>query len=84
MMVPVLSNSMARTPVEMRPRFMTTKTPVGSPPEQQCGKAVHLDAHVVVSHADAIDGAYPNACTGPFSIGQQAFAFFFFDLASCI
>jgi hypothetical protein len=78
------SNSMTRTPVQMRPRFMTTNTPVGLPLEQQCGKAVHLDAHVINSDLDKIDVNYPNACTGPFTVGQQAFAFFFFDLASCI
>jgi hypothetical protein len=64
------------------PRFITINTPVGIPAEQQCGKAVHLDAHV--NNTDIIGPDFPAGCSAPMSEGEKAFAFFFFDLASCI
>jgi len=64
------------------PRFMTVNTPAGAPIAQQCGKAVHLDAHV--NQMDSVSSTYPAGCTSPFSAAEKAFAFFFFDLASCI
>lgn len=65
------------------PRFVTINTPVGIPAEEQCGKAVHLDAHIGNS-SDHIDENFPAGCTSPFSSGEAAFAYFFFDLANCI
>ena len=64
------------------PRFITINTPVGKPVEEQCGKAVHLDAHI--NSSDTIDTSYPAGCKTPIKAGEEAFAFFFFDLASCI
>ncbi|MBK7397371.1 MAG: carboxypeptidase regulatory-like domain-containing protein [Myxococcales bacterium] len=64
------------------PRFVTINTPVGKPVEEQCGKAVHLDAHI--NQTDAIDATFPAGCKSAIKVGEEAFAFFFFDLASCI
>jgi hypothetical protein len=64
------------------PRFMTINTPVGAPLEEQCGKAVHLDAHI--NGSDSIGPTFPAGCTSPISSGEAAFAYFFFDLANCI
>jgi hypothetical protein len=64
------------------PRFMTANTPVGAAVDQQCGKAVHLDAHVNVT--DAVNTNFPGGCTTSFSTAEKAFGFFFFDLAACI
>ncbi|GAC1394802.1 MAG: hypothetical protein NVSMB47_04510 [Polyangiales bacterium] len=64
------------------PRFMTINTPVGKPVEAQCGKAVHLDAHI--NGTDTIDASFPAGCTSKIKFGEEAFAFFFFDLSSCI
>jgi hypothetical protein len=64
------------------PRFMTVNTPVGNPAASQCGKAVHLDAHV--NEDDDVNASYPAGCISPFSAAEKAFAFFFFDLAACI
>ncbi|MGZ3417498.1 MAG: carboxypeptidase regulatory-like domain-containing protein [Polyangiales bacterium] len=66
----------------INPRFVTINTPVGKPVESQCGKAVHLDAHI--NQSDTIDTSFPAGCTSPIKQGEEAFAFFFFDLASCI
>ena len=64
------------------PRFVTINPPVGKPVEEQCGKAVHLDAHI--NSSDTIDASYPAGCKSAIKQGEEAFAFFFFDLASCI
>ncbi len=66
----------------VHPRFMTTNTPVGKPAESQCGKAVHLDAHI--NNTDKVDSTYPKGCVSKIKAGEEAFAFFFFDLSSCI
>jgi hypothetical protein len=75
------------------PRVFTVNTPAGLSPAQQCGKGVHIDAHVDVNLTDTVgcaldDGGtnqcYPATCTNPLSQGEALFAFLFFDLASCI
>jgi hypothetical protein len=66
----------------INPRFITINTPVGKPVETQCGKAVHLDAHI--NQTDTIDTTFPAGCKSPIKAGEEAFAFFFFDLSSCI
>jgi hypothetical protein len=68
--------------VPVHPRFLTINTPVGKPAEQQCGKAVHLDAHI--NATDRVDETFPAGCKSPLKQGEKAFAFFFFDLASRI
>jgi hypothetical protein len=64
------------------PRFMTVNTPVGAAVDQQCGKAVHLDAHVNV--LDIVNANFPVGCATTVSTAEKALAFFFFDLAACI
>ncbi len=71
-----------RSGVAAEPRFITINTPVGKPATEQCGKAVHLDAHINTS--DKVVTTFPADCTTPLKEGEKAFAFFFFDLAACI
>jgi hypothetical protein len=66
------------------PRVFTVNVPVGAPAAQQCGKGVHIDAHINQIGADAVDSTYPNSCNTPLKPGENLLAFFFFDLASCI
>ncbi len=66
----------------IHPRFLTINTPVGRPIEEQCGKAVHLDAHI--NQTDTIGTSYPAGCVAPILQGEEAFAFMFFDLFSCL
>jgi hypothetical protein len=80
------------------PNIFTVDTPVGLPATQQCGKGVHIDAHITDARQGDQDfvgcnnapgpvgsaACYPNTCTGAFKEDEAAFAFFFFDLASCI
>jgi hypothetical protein len=65
-------------------RVFTVNVPVGVPAEQQCGKGVHIDAHLNQQGPDVVDTNYPNGCNTPLKPGENLLAFFFFDLASCI
>jgi hypothetical protein len=70
-----------------KPRIFTVNLPVGVPADKQCGKGVHIDAHVNNpggTAGDAVDSNYPRSCTAPLKEGEASLAFFFFDLASCI
>lgn len=72
----------SRSGTPANPRFLTINTPVGKPVEQQCGKAVHLDAHI--NNTDRVTTTFPSECKSALKEGEKAFAFFFFDLAACI
>jgi hypothetical protein len=65
-------------------RVFTVNTPVGVPADQQCGKGVHIDAHLNQAGPDVVDSTYPAGCNTPLKPGENLLAFFFFDLASCI
>ena len=66
------------------PRVFSVNVPVGVPAEQQCGKGVHIDAHVNQNGADKVNPSYPAGCASDLKEGEKLLAFFFFDLASCI
>jgi hypothetical protein len=66
------------------PRIFTVNMPVGVAPEQQCGKGVHIDAHVNQTGSDTVAANYPLGCVAPLKEGEATLAFFFFDLAACI
>jgi len=88
----VWANSAAilNRPPGTRPRVFTVNAPVGQPVAQQCGKGVHIDAHINVGGVgndvacDSPGTCYPYTCTQPLKQDEAMFAFFFFDLASCI
>jgi hypothetical protein len=60
-------------------RVFTVNTPAGAAPDKQCGKAVHIDAHVNNS-----SDQFPSSCNSKLSEADAMFAFFFMDLSSCI
>ena len=74
-----------------RPRIFTIDVPAGAPAGQQCGRAVHFDAHVAAatdansaSRASA-RAAFPNGCGGDaLTSTERAAAYLFFNLASCL
>jgi hypothetical protein len=71
------------------PRVFSVNVPVGVPADQQCGKGVHIDAHLNNggfggSGSDVINASYPSGCASQLKEGEKLLAFFFFDLASCI
>ncbi len=79
------SGKTSTTAPPVAPRIFTVNLPVGVPADKQCGKGVHIDAHVNQSGtADQVNASYPTSCTAPLKEGESALAFFFFDLASCI
>jgi hypothetical protein len=67
------------------PRVFTVETPVEDPVAKQCGRGVHIDAHVDQSDGQVVGDGYPTTgCDIPLKADEAMFAFFFFDLASCI
>jgi hypothetical protein len=71
----------------MRPRIITVNTPAGLPADKQCGRAAHLDAHITVDDILVMpmpNAKFPESCGVNLTKGEEALAFLFFDLASCI
>jgi hypothetical protein len=67
------------------PRIVTMNMPSAKPPEQQCGKGVHLDFHISQpNNPDIVDSTFPNGCKAPLREPELVTSFFFFDIASCI
>ncbi len=64
------------------PRFVTMNMPSKNPPASQCGKAVHLDAHISVG--DSVSTNFPAGCNANAKETELATVFFIFDLSSCI
>jgi hypothetical protein len=62
--------------------YMSFKTPVGVPMEQQCGKVVHADLHV--SEDSTVDATFPAGCTQQLSPDEKAMIFLLFDLGACV
>jgi len=66
------------------PRVFTVDTPVGQPVAKQCGRGVHLDMHVD-EDGEEVENGYPTSgCAKPLTPAEAVFAFFFFDVSSCI
>jgi hypothetical protein len=61
-------------------KYMSFNTPVGLPPDQQCGRFVFSDLHVTNSGGNN----FPTDCTGTPTAQEEALEFFFFDLSACI
>jgi hypothetical protein len=83
----VWGRSVNKSGATLYPRIQTVNVPVGAAADKQCGKGVHIDAHVDspgAPNTDLVTSAYPAGCTHPLSEGEALLAFFFFDLASCI
>jgi hypothetical protein len=84
---------------QINPRFVTINTPVAAPPDQQCGRVVHLDAHIlevvkagqlpqgvdgVPGHRPAGAPPFTQICGNTLSGPEGVLVFFLFDLAACI
>ena len=73
------------SPSPTGPRIFTVDTPVGVATDKQCGRGVHIDAHVDQPPTQEVEDGYPTTgCSATFKADEAAFAFFFFDLSSCI
>jgi hypothetical protein len=69
---------------DLEPRIFTVDTPVGKPVAEQCGRGVHIDAHVDEGDQVVGPGFPTTGCSSTLKADEAAFAFFFFDLSSCI
>jgi hypothetical protein len=65
-------------------RYFSFNTPTTSPPEEQCGRAVYSDLHLMGMSAGG--NSFPAGCpaSGGLSAQQKAMEFMFFDLAGCV
>jgi hypothetical protein len=84
----VWASSLASGAAAPGPRIFSFNTPVGAPADQQCGRAVHMDAHIEPPLPVGFPANYKfnfdvlcGTGAGP---SEQALAFMFFDLAGCI
>jgi hypothetical protein len=74
----------ADSPSPTGPRIFTVDTPVGVASTSQCGRGLHIDAHID-NDGQTVGSGYPaTGCTANLKADEAAFAFFFFDLSSCI
>jgi hypothetical protein len=73
-----------KDPTGTYPMHYTFNTPVGAPPEQQCGRVVYDDFHVEDATAGGL--TFPNECTNGAAMTPQEklLEFMLFDLASCV
>lgn len=67
------------------PRIVSVDFPIGRSAGEQCGRAVHIDAHVHQPKAgDRVGPDYPKTCGSTMSTSEAALAFFLFHLADCV
>jgi hypothetical protein len=82
---PASTVTWATSPSPTGPRIFTVDTPVGVATDKQCGRGVHIDAHVDQPPTQEVEDGYPTTgCSATLKADEAAFAFFFFDLSSCI
>jgi hypothetical protein len=61
---------------------LSFNTPVGLPPDQQCGRAVYSNFHIANGSAS---GTFPGECSAaPLTAQEKVLEFMLFDLASCV
>lgn len=65
-------------------RYFSFNAPTANAPEDQCGRAVYSDLHLMGISAGG--QTFPEGCPAPggLSAQQKALEFMFFDLAGCV
>jgi hypothetical protein len=81
---PTKTITWAKSPSPPGPRIFTVDTPVGVATAKQCGRGLHIDAHIDQSDGQQVEKGFPTTgCGVPLKADEAAFVFFFFDLSSC-
>lgn len=63
---------------------LSFNTPVGLPPEQQCGRAVYSNFHIANGYVSS-GTVFPAGCNAePLTAQERVLEFMLFDLASCV
>ena len=66
-------------------KYLSFNTPVGAPVENQCGKVVFGDLHIMGENDTTLpDNNFPASCPQVLTPEEKALIFLFFDLSSCI
>ncbi len=67
-------------------QHFTFNTPIGTPVENQCGRALYSDFHVNSLNGGATNIPFPMECGAdePLSAQEKVLEFMLFDLASCV
>jgi hypothetical protein len=82
---PTKTVTWASSPTPEGPRVFTVDTPVGVASDKQCGRGIHVDAHVDTTTGQTVGPGYPTTgCTTTLKADEAAFAFLFFELLSCV
>ena len=65
--------------------YLSVNTPIGTSPDQQCGRLIHTGIHVAKVANDNTTAGFPNGCvSAQLSAQEKAMAFLLFDLSSCV
>ncbi len=80
--VPTVSRRWIRSDTPKTAKYFSFNTPLGQPPEKQCGRAVFTDVHVSGAGSSS---NFPGFCNNnPLNANEKALIFLFFDLSSCV
>jgi hypothetical protein len=80
---PATSRQWIYAPDTQSSKYLSFNTPIGTPSDKQCGRAVFSDVHV--SGFGNAFASFPSWCTSaPLTPQEKALLFLFFDLSACI
>lgn len=63
--------------------YLSFKTPVGAPEQQQCGKVVYAGMHIN-KFTSTVDSTFPAGCSAGLTPDEKALIFLMFDLGACV
>lgn len=70
----------------IEPRIYSFNAPIGQPPEQQCGRGVFTDVHIIATNPN-VSVPFPQSCpaaAATLSAQELALVFLMMDMSACI